>query len=83
LPFAIVAVATEECETKMAAIASFKAMFRRIGFSEDAAGQLSSNDGAGLNTLETIVSVLYARLSVALAGLEMDMPCLSVPSTIS
>ena len=38
----------------MVTIASFKAMFCRLGFSEDAAGQLSANDREGLNTLKNV-----------------------------
>jgi len=53
-PFAIADAVIEERDTEMAAIASFKAMFCSLGFSEAAAGQLSSEDGEGLNFLENI-----------------------------
>ena len=45
----------------MAAIASFKAMFRRLGFTEAAAGQLSSEDGEGLNSLDNVKALTDDR----------------------
>ena len=61
MPFAIADAATEERETKMAAIASFKAMFRRLGFTEAAVGQLSSEDGEGLNSLKNVKALTDDR----------------------
>ena len=38
----------------MATITSFKTMFQRLGFPEDAATQLSSESGEGLSSLDAI-----------------------------
>ena len=45
----------------MAAIASFKAMFRRLGFTKPAAGQLSLEAGEGLNSLENVKALTDDR----------------------
>ena len=47
---------------KMATIASFKTMFQRLGFSEDAATQLSSNNGEGLSSLDAIKALSDTRV---------------------
>ena len=62
LPFAIADAATEDRETKMAAIASFKAMFRRIGCTEPAAGQLSLEAGEGMNSLNNVKALTDDRV---------------------
>ena len=46
----------------MAAIALFKAMFHRLGFTEAAAGQLSSEDRKGFDTIENVKALTDDRV---------------------
>ena len=46
----------------MAAVPAFKSMFVRLGFSEDAAAQLSNDAGEGLNTLDALKALTDSRV---------------------
>ena len=81
MPIAAVVVELP-CETNMAAIASFKSMFRPLGFSEDAAVQLSSDYTEGLSSIETVKALTDDRVCAvckavfdAPVGLQRGMPC--------
>ena len=55
----------------MATIASFKTMFQRLGFSEDAATQLSSDNGEGLSSLDAIKALSDTRVHVVCKAVRL------------
>ena len=62
---------TTTIQPKMASIASFKTMFQRLGFSDHAGTQLSSNNGKVLSTLDAINALSDTHVHVVCKAVRL------------